>query len=190
MEILTERLLLRELTEADAPACNAYERDPEVVRYTSHGERTLDESLARLRQNVAAAVAVPRVIYDFALVVREEGRLVGRVGFQVGRPSEHQAEIWWVLDRSRWGRGYAAEGARALLGLAFGELGLHRVIADLDPRNLASERVAEKLGMRREAELVENIWTKGEWAGTLIYAMLEREWAARESARGGARDGG
>jgi [ribosomal protein S5]-alanine N-acetyltransferase len=183
VEIVTERLLLRELTEADAPACNAYERDPEVVRYTSHGERTLDESLARLRQNVASSTVIPRLVYDFALVEREEGCFIGRAGFQVGKPDAHQAEIWWILDRSRWGRGYVPEAGRALLRLAFGELGLHRVIADIDPRNLASERVAEKLGMRREAHFLENVFQKGAWVDTLIYAILDREWAARERSR-------
>jgi ribosomal-protein-alanine N-acetyltransferase len=182
VEIFTERLRLRELTEADAPACNAYERDPEVVRYTSHGEHTLEETLARLRRIIAATAAVPRVVHDFAVVLRgthDEGRLLGRAGFHLGRPEAHQAEIWWILHRDHWGRGYAPEAARALLDLAFGALDVHRVIADLDPANVASARVAEKLGMRREGHFLENTFQKGAWVDTLIYAILRREWAAK-----------
>jgi len=182
VEILTERLLLRELTVSDAAGCNVYERDPEVVRYTSHGELTLDESLARLQRNVVAASVVPRLVYDFALVLRdthEKGRLIGRAGFQVGRPEARQAEMWWILGRSHWGRGYVPEAGRALLAHAFGALGLHRVIADLDPRNAASARVAEKLGMRREGHFIENTFQKGAWVDTLIYAILDREWTSR-----------
>ena len=63
-----------------------------------------------------------------------------------------------------------------LLDFAFGPLGLHRVIGRLEPRNAGSARVLEKLGMRREAHLVENEWVKGEWQSELVYAILAREW--------------
>ena len=57
-------------------------------------------------------------------------------------------------------------------------MGLHRVIGRLEPRNVASARVLEKLGLRREAHLVENEWIKGEWQSELVYAILDREWRA------------
>ena len=63
-----------------------------------------------------------------------------------------------------------------MLAFAFEELGLHRVVGRLEPRNAGSARVLEKLGMRREAHLVENEWVKGEWQSELIYALLAREW--------------
>ena len=55
-------------------------------------------------------------------------------------------------------------------------LGLHRVVGRLEPRNPASARVLEKLGMRREAHLVENEWVKGEWQSEDVYAVFDREW--------------
>ena len=64
-----------------------------------------------------------------------------------------------------------------MLAFGFETLGLHRVIGRLDARNVASARVLEKLGMRREAELVENEWIKGEWQSELVYAVLAHEWA-------------
>jgi L-amino acid N-acyltransferase YncA len=70
-------------------------------------------------------------------------------------------------------------GARALLAIAFEDYELHRVCGRLEPRNEASARVLEKLGMRREGLLVENEWVKGEWQSELIYALLAREWAER-----------
>ena len=77
------------------------------------------------------------------------------------------------------GRGYATEATAELLRLGFEELGLHRMYGRLDARNSASARVLEKLGMRHEAQLVENEWVKGEWTDEAIYAMLDREWEAR-----------
>jgi RimJ/RimL family protein N-acetyltransferase len=78
------------------------------------------------------------------------------------------------------GLGYATEMARPLLRIAFEDLGLHRVTGALDARNAASARVLEKLGMRREAHLVENAFVKGEWQSELIYAILATEWRAAD----------
>ena len=73
-----------------------------------------------------------------------------------------------------------------MLAFAFEVLGLHRVVGRLEPRNGGSARVLEKLGMRREAHLVENEWVKGEWQSELVYAMLAREW--RGGSAGTERD--
>jgi ribosomal-protein-alanine N-acetyltransferase len=179
MELLTVRLLLREFEERDAPDCNAYEREPEVARYQSSDVRTLDESLAYIRKSLATTRETPRRTFDLAIVLRADGRLVGRAGVHVTDPTAREGTLWYVLHPAHWGKGYVPEAGRALLDFGFGELGLHRVFIDCDPRNLASVRVGEKLGMRREAHFVENAWIKGEWVGTLILAILDREWAAR-----------
>jgi RimJ/RimL family protein N-acetyltransferase len=66
-----------------------------------------------------------------------------------------------------------------VLEIAFNDLGLHRVRAVLDPRNDASVALCKGLGMREEAYFVEDLWFKGAWGDTAIYAILDREWAAR-----------
>jgi RimJ/RimL family protein N-acetyltransferase len=63
-----------------------------------------------------------------------------------------------------------------MLRLGFDHLGLHRIVGRLDARNTASARVLEKLGMRREAHLIDNEHVKGEWSSEMIYAMLATEW--------------
>jgi RimJ/RimL family protein N-acetyltransferase len=85
-------------------------------------------------------------------------------------------EIGFVFDPTAQGRGYATEASRPFLRVAFEDFGFHRVIGRTEARNVASARVLEKLGMRREAHLVENEWVKGEWQSELVYAMLDREW--------------
>ena len=73
-----------------------------------------------------------------------------------------------------------------MLRIGFDELGLHRVVGRLDARNGASARVLERLGMRREALLVDNEWVKGEWTSELAYALLAEEWATSPVSRSSA----
>lgn len=186
MRIETARLVLREFELDDAHATHLYERDAAVVRYQSFGVRSFAESLAYIEQSRALAREVPRRIYDLAVVLRGAGTssghdvLVGRCGLKVADVEQREGALWYILHPSHWGRGIIPEAARALLAFGFGELGLHRIIVDCDPENTSSIRVAEKLGMRREAHFVENAWVKGRWVDCLIFALLDREWAASQ----------
>ena len=93
--------------------------------------------------------------------------------------AEHrQGELGFIFHPAHQGRGYATEAARALLAHAFERYECTASAGRLEPRNVASARVLEKLGMRREAQLIENEWVKGEWQSELIYALLAREWVA------------
>jgi RimJ/RimL family protein N-acetyltransferase len=117
------------------------------------------------------------------LAVEHGGEVIGNVNVVVD-PDNRQGEIGFVFHPDHQGHGYATEAARALVDHAFEHYGLHRVYGRLEPRNLASARVLEKLGMRREAHLIENEWIKGEWQSEAIYALLAREWAAANAERG------
>ena len=107
---------------------------------------------------------------------RRAGTVIGDVVL-FWRSRKHAAgEIGYVFHPDHGGQGYATEAVRALFGIAFETVRLHRVTARIDARNLRSQRVAERLGMRREAHLVESEWFKGGWSDEFDYAMLEREW--------------
>ncbi len=93
---------------------------------------------------------------------------------------EGQAEVGYVLTPAHYGHGYATEAVGVLLRLGFEDLGLHRIAARCDARNTASARVMERAGLRREAHLVQSEFVKGGWTDELIYAILRREWQARQ----------
>jgi RimJ/RimL family protein N-acetyltransferase len=102
--------------------------------------------------------------------------MVGHLTLSLGPPEHRQAEIGFMFHPDHQGRGYATEASHAVVRLAFETYDLHRLYARLEVRNIASARVLEKLGMRREAHLVENEWVKGEWQSELVYAILARDW--------------
>jgi len=182
----TRRLVLREFEDADHVACHVYESDPVAVRYQSYDVLTLQESLANIRKVRAETQASdPRTLFELAVVTREDGMVIGKCGLSLRRPAHREGELWYAIRRDRWGHGYAVEAATALTDYGFRELGLHRISADTDPRNTASHRVVEKLGMQREGILRENWFLKGEWCDTLLFAILDRDWIRAASPSGG-----
>jgi RimJ/RimL family protein N-acetyltransferase len=172
----TERLVLREYAEGDWPAFHAIESRPDVALFQSFEPRTPDESRAYVLGAAASAGEEPRQTYDLAITLRSDDRLIGRCGLGLGDEESRDAALWYNLHPDVWGHGYTTEAARALVDFGFRELALHRIWADCDPENVASWRVLEKIRMRREGHLRENLWIKGAWADSLIYAILDREW--------------
>jgi [ribosomal protein S5]-alanine N-acetyltransferase len=149
----TERLLIRKFHNSDADALLTVFGDPEVMRF---GDGPQD------KEWVQGWLAIHMQDYDrhgygpYAVVERENGQLMGYCGlFHFadinGRP---EVEIGYRLARSKWGHGYATEAARAVRDFAFNTLSLKRLIALIDPANTASIRVAEKIGMKYETDVM------------------------------------
>jgi ribosomal-protein-alanine N-acetyltransferase len=179
MELRTDRLTLREFREDDWPALHDIESREDVARYQDFAPRTLAESRTYVLESIAGARADPRGAYDLAVTLTDGDVLIGRVGLGITDPEIGEAMLWCTLHPAHWGHGFMTEAARAMVDAGFRELGLHRIWADSDPHNVASWRVLEKIGMRREGHLIENAFIKGEWVDSLIYAILAREWPPR-----------
>jgi RimJ/RimL family protein N-acetyltransferase len=177
----TERLVLRPFRHDDEADVLAYRSRDDVVRYMPADPLQPAGAHAFIAERLAAtriAASEEKII----LAVEHDGRVIGDVLIKAGQLTDRQAEIGWAFNPQFHGRGLATEAARELLVMAFSELGMHRAWAQLDPRNTASARLCERLGMRREAYFREDIWFKGEWGDTAIYALLAAEWRAGRSA--------
>lgn len=174
-----ERVTLDTLRPDDLDALFAIQSDLEVCRYLLYEPRSLSEVREVLARDAAATHLELPGDYLQPAIRDAEGRFVGTMYLKLESVDDLTAEIGWILAPWARGHGYASEAARMLLGLAFGELGLHRVYAELDPRNAASVALCRRLGMRHEAHLVEHMWLKGEWTDTGLYAILEQEWHGR-----------
>ncbi len=178
----TERLLLRPFTPADFSALHAYQSRADVTRYLLWDGRTEDQVREALGKKIAATVVVSEGDFlALAIELKETGAVIGDLTLELFSWEHACGELGYIIHPDHHGQGYATEGGRAMLSIAFDVLGLHRVIGRLEPRNVASARVLEKLGMRREAHFVENEYLKGEWQSEAVYAILDREWRARTS---------
>lgn len=173
LPMTTPRLSLRLFTPGDADDLYAYQSLPSVARYLYRPAHTRERS-----EQVAAERAAHSVWCadgdKLALAVcrRDEPGVLGEVTLTLANARAAQAEIGWTLDPRHQGHGYATEAAVALAGFAFDRLGVHRLYARLDVENTGSVRVCERLGMRREAHLVENDLDGDRWGSEYIYAAL------------------
>ncbi len=176
MILTTPRLLLREFRESDWQAVLEYQRDPLYLRYNPWTHRTEADARNSVRMFIAWQAEQPRTKFQFAIILKEQARLIGNCGIRMRGLDAHEADIGYELDSRYWGQGYATEAARALLAFGFGELRLHRIWAYCIAENVASARVLQKIGMQREGRLREKEWMKSRWWDTLVYAILDHEW--------------
>jgi RimJ/RimL family protein N-acetyltransferase len=178
----TDRLVLRTMTSQDVDDIHAYQSRPDVCRYLMFEPRTRDEVAEKVAKYSAALVLNGDGDFWQLAVERasEPGRVIGDIYFAIKDAANASAEIGWTLHPDHAGSGYMTEAGSAMLSIAFNDLELHRVRAELDARNRASAALCKRLGMRREALFREDIWFKGVWSNTAIYTILDREWAAAE----------
>jgi RimJ/RimL family protein N-acetyltransferase len=177
LPIETERLRIRAYAPGDLEDVLGMFGREDVSRYLNWEPMDRDRATALLERRLRQA-SMEKEGEGLGLVLEERssGRFVGEVILRWLSEESRQGEIGWSLHPDAQGKGYATEAARELLRLGFDELGLHRIIAECDPRNEASIRIMERLGMRREADFVDSTWLKGEWVGSTVYAILEGEW--------------
>jgi ribosomal-protein-alanine N-acetyltransferase len=181
MFLTTERLLLRDFEEHDWRPTLEYQLDPEFLLYNSWSQRTEVDVRSLIRMFMDWGRESPRKKYQLAFVLKETNQVIGNGGLRMNYPFSQTADLGYELDRRYWGRGYATEAARALLGFGFEELRLHRIWAYCVVENTASAHVLEKIGMRYEGYQQESEWMKGRWWSTWLYAMLDYEWQNLQS---------
>ena len=171
------RLWLRRMERRDLPVLLAYRNDPEVARYQGWGDGFTPEQAEEMLEAQAELLpGTPGAWCRWMLEEKATGSVVGDCAMCVNGGDPRQAEVGFSVSREHQGRGLAAEAMRRVLGFAFGELGLHRVVAITDARNAPAAALLERIGMRREAHFIQNSWYKGAWGDEFLFAILRSEW--------------
>jgi ribosomal-protein-alanine N-acetyltransferase len=146
----TRRLMLRHLEPADLDALFELYRDPEVRRYFPDGTRSLEETRDELEWFRGGHPRDSRLGL-WATIERSSGAFLGRCGLLPWEiEGEREVELAFLIDKARWGEGFATEAATAIASHARSALGIKRLICLIMPGNSASVRVAEKVGMSFE----------------------------------------
>jgi RimJ/RimL family protein N-acetyltransferase len=177
-EYRTDRLLVRRMRLDDVDDVHDFLRREDVAQYELHEPQTYEQVV----EKVARCVEHTRLEADGDWVqpaIELDGRVVGQLYLKLDSVTNATVEVGWTVHPEVQGRGYATEAAAPLVDRMFGEAGFHRVKAEVDPENAPSIALCRRLGMREEALFVKDLWLKGAWVDTGIYAMLEDEWSAR-----------
>ncbi len=175
----TERLLLRPLTLADAREVQRLVGAAEIAATTLNIPHPYPDGAAERwilthQPEFQAGTGI-----TYAMTRREDGRLIGAIGLRIV-PQHQHAEMGYWAGVPFWGQGYTTEAARALLDYGFRALNLHRIFARHFKRNPASGRVMQKIGMRFEGELREDVLHFDGFEDTCFYGILRQEWESRE----------
>ncbi|HEX9952487.1 MAG TPA: GNAT family N-acetyltransferase [Rubricoccaceae bacterium] len=168
------RVRLRPMRPDDAEALWTIFSDAETLRYWSHEPFASREAVSAYLTQRERGVA-ERTAFTWAVAEIATDALVGTVALVGWERTHRRAEVGFILHRGAWGRGYAAEAVRGVLGFAFGAMGLHRVEADVDPDNAVSLALLARLGFRAEGRLAERWFTFGAWRDSVVLGLLARD---------------
>jgi RimJ/RimL family protein N-acetyltransferase len=167
------RIRLRWLEARDVDDLFAIFGDPEVARYWSapamSDRSQAEELLARIHRHFGE-----RDLFQWGIADASD-RVIGTCTLAWIELAHRRAEIGFALARAQWGSGLAGEAVARALAFGFDELGLHRIEADVDPRNHRSIALLERLGFRREGLLRERWRVGGEVTDSLMLGLLAHE---------------
>jgi len=178
-DLATERLILRPMRESDADDMYSYASRNDVTEYllwSPHPSRGYTRDYLRY---ISSRYKLGD-FYDWAVIEKTSGKMIGTCGFTRFDPPHNGAEIGYVLGPDYHGRGYATEAAERVVEYGFSELGLHRIEARFMMGNEASLKVMEKLGMTFEGYKRDGMLVKGKYRTIGVCSIIENEWKERK----------
>lgn len=179
INISTERLILRGIKILDTESIFKYRSNPQIYKFQGWKPQTLLEVKEFIYKNIATIPNTPDTWYQLAILVRETNELVGDIGIHFIGSDNLQVELGYTLSLEYQGKGYATEAVIGVINYLFITLKKHRITASVDPRNIKSIALLERIKMRKEAYFKESLWYNNEWTDDIIYAILKHEWINR-----------
>lgn len=170
-----QRLQLRSLSAADVPALYRMYSDPDAMRYWSSAPW---DSMQQAADYFAAAQAGYENGELLRMGVEVGGELAGIINLYSFSRQNRRCDIGYMLDRAFWGKGYMQEAMATLIDYAFRVLRLHRIEADIDPRNTASAKLLKSLHFVHEGHMRERWIVNGEVCDTDFFGLLRSDWLA------------
>ncbi len=173
-EIKTEKLLLRRMTDADAPEIQFLRSDDRVMKYIDREKtKSLEEAVAFI-QKVNANIDNNESIMWAITLQDNPNTLIGNIGFWRIMNQHYRSEIGYMLHPDFWNMGIMKEALLAAINFGFNQMKLHSIEAHINPENTASGVLLEKTGFIREAYFKEDFYFRGKFIDSAIYSLLAK----------------
>ena len=170
MYLTTNRLIIRTMNQDDFDDVYEIYKDPRTCQFIPSGPWNDQNKHEFFHNKLSHQSLVDSGRIDLACVY--ESKVIAIIGIWYTEMRE-TVEIGYVLHYDYCGKGFATEALKSIIDYLFDELHIHRIQANIDPRNVSSYKLCERLGMRREAHFIKDYWFQGEWTDSYIYGMLE-----------------
>lgn len=169
--LVTERLVLREMTMDDADVTFFLRSDAEVIKYVDRAPaQSVDEAKAFIQ--MVADNRTKNTGISWAITLKGDDKMIGNVALWRLDLPNYRAEIGYVLHPEQQGKGIMLEAAEAIIHYGFYEMQLHSIEANINPGNIASQRLLERIGFEKEAYFKENYYYDGRFLDSAIYSLL------------------
>lgn len=175
-DLFTPRLIIRRLQPGDAERLYACRVNPDVGRFQNWAPTSVPEVAAFIDRLQTMPGLTQGEWLQLGIAMSESGELVGDCGLHARADDPRQVEIGITVAPAFQQRGFALEALTAILDHLFTRTETHRVFCSVDPRNHPCLRLLQKLGMRKEAHMLESLWIKGAWMDDVVFALLKKEW--------------
>ncbi|MFD1412986.1 GNAT family N-acetyltransferase [Oceanobacillus jeddahense] len=169
MEFKTDRLLIRPFNENDLQDVFHLYNNDATCKYLLHDKWTDENKQEEFHKKLENNVLTKETPLNLAVVSGAE--VIGDLAVWYTEMKD-TVEIGYTFSQEASGRGYATEAVSSLVKRLFAEYDVHRIQANLDARNEASQKLCERIGMRKEAHFIQDFWSKGEWTDSIVYGML------------------
>jgi len=175
MKLETQRLLFRQVTINDKNEIFEYRRDKEVNKYQGWIPETIEDVEVFIGK-ISEQINIPDTWFQFVIVDKESLEIIGDLGIHFMDEENLQAEIGCTLNKKFQNKGFATEAVKRVIDYLFNDLKKHRIITSIDPDNINSIRLVERIGFRKEAHFIESLYLNGKWVDDLVYALIEKDW--------------
>ena len=173
--LYTKSLMLRKITLEDAQDIFEYAKDPEVTKFvTWEPHKSVDDSMNFLK--LVIQKYENNEPSNWGIIYKENNKLIGTCGYDSWVPVHSLAEIGYALSREYWGKGLMTEAAKEVIKYGFEKMNLNRIYARCFVKNIGSQKVLEKVGMKFEGILREQMFIKGTFRDMKIYSILRKEY--------------
>ena len=176
IDLRSERIHLRPIQPSDASRIFTYRSDPEIYKYQLWRPNSIEEVNEFINKRIVNEPKIPNTWFQLAICIHEPNELIGDCGIHFLERETDQIEFGITLDKNYQGYGYASQALKMLFTYIFISLHKHRIVASVDPRNIPSIKLLERMKMRKEAYFKESIKSNDQWVDDIVYAILDREW--------------